>query len=126
MRAIHVSGSTPMLPGMRWVAIELSPALRDFKHLIKDSLELATRLRDVKFVWLDIKLFKFDVREFYMSGLHKDPVARTSKMSEAKCRRSSWRCSSVSLAASTSPSKARTTCGRARRGLERELSAAGK
>ena len=70
-RAIHASAQHAFRPGFRFVAQQLKPFLRSLQHLIIDSSDLVRKLSRIE-VQKDDRMYKFDVKDFFMSGGHVD------------------------------------------------------
>ena len=78
LRAIHSSVEHFMGPGMRWVAKILGDTLRCLPHVLRDTDHLLQSLSSVV-VPADAILLKFDIKEFFMSGKHKQLIEESSK-----------------------------------------------
>jgi hypothetical protein len=79
MRAIHSTSTSPITVGMRWIRHRLRPVLRSVPCILRDSQHLLTQLKGIT-VPSRAKLFKFDVKEFFMSGEHRSLVSEVSSL----------------------------------------------
>lgn len=79
-RALHCAERLATTPFMRMLIWLMKPAMRRLHeaHLCKDSFDLCSRLEALTLVpgEGEVRLIKFDVKEFFMSGAHSD-LART-------------------------------------------------
>ena len=71
MRGIHAAPLHPLKPGMRFVAHCLRGFLSRQDHLVKDSHDLLRKVTS-KRLSPNIRFYKGDVEDFYMSGVHGD------------------------------------------------------
>ena len=63
---------------MRWVAKILGDTLRCLPHVLRDTDHLLQSLSSVV-VPADAILLKFDIKEFFMSGKHRQLIEESSK-----------------------------------------------
>ena len=76
-RPIHAAHNSPFRPAMRWLSHCLKPTLKkDF--LLKDTRQLVTLLNNHKFP-KDVVFIKFDIKDFFLSGVHEEIVELSNK-----------------------------------------------
>ena len=81
VRPIHSSVGTPLSPAMKWISAMLRPYLRSRKHLAMDSFEVVSWLKSRTFS-KDIKIVRFDIEEFFLSGNHSLLVSLCAEVVE--------------------------------------------
>ena len=68
-----------MEPGMRWCAHNLGQSLGPLGHPFIDTNDFLRRISGVRLKG-EVKFHKFDLKEFYMSGLHDDLIKWSSQL----------------------------------------------
>lgn len=85
-RNIHNAAQSPFKPGMRYVSSLLRGFLRRLPHILKDSHHL-TRILDGRTFPAGPRFYRFDIKDFYMSGAHAtiiDCASRCIEQSDIK------------------------------------------
>ena len=77
-RAVHASSASPFKPGYRWIASVVRRTTSKYKFLLNKSKELVERLNRT-YVAPGRVLIKIDVKDYFMSGDHGEPVDETAK-----------------------------------------------
>ena len=85
LRPIHAYTSSPMAPGMRWLASSLDSKLRKLPHLLKDADDLQRRLKHFK-IPHGCRFLKLDVKDFYLTGNHGEIVSKSASIFDASER----------------------------------------
>ena len=65
LRPIHSSVGSPLLPAYLWVAKMLRPHLASLPHLLKDSYEACSRIRNLRLP-KNVRFYKADVADFFL------------------------------------------------------------
>ena len=76
-RAIHAYNNCSMLPGMRWMTKLLHPTLSQLPHLLVNSADFMRKTTNLRLPSA-CRFMKLDIKDFYMSGSHKDLVSYSS------------------------------------------------
>ena len=87
IRLVHAAPDDFMKPGMKWIASLLKTHLAQYTHILKDTDHLLDVLCHVQ-VPPEAWLFRFDVKEFFMSGTHSAICTATEEAFPAKFRES--------------------------------------
>ena len=90
LRLLHQSSRHPMAPAMRLLSSFLTPILRSFPHILKDSEHFLVQLSTVH-VPDGYKIVKFDIKDFFMSGLHADLLNETTSLVPEGAKRDVFR-----------------------------------
>ena len=85
LRPIHATPGSPLNPGMKWLASMLRPKLEELPHLLKNTEALIKHLESTVIPSTAV-LIKVDVKDFFVSGVHKDFVQESVKAVPAACR----------------------------------------
>lgn len=75
MRGIHCTSVSPFRPAMRWVAHVLQQTLNSLPHLVVNTEDLIAKVSKVQ-VDSSGRMYKADVKCFFMPGNHRDLVAK--------------------------------------------------
>ena len=73
-RQLHTTPYHPMRPAMRFISWQLNKVLRQQHHIIRDSADFAKKISSIT-VPSDALIVRFDVRDFYMTGMHEHLIA---------------------------------------------------
>ena len=81
LRPIHCCTRHPFRPGMKFIASLITPTLRRLPHLCSSTDDLI-RMLGKTVVPASSRMYKVDIRDFHMSGAHRDLSDRASKLVE--------------------------------------------
>ena len=73
-RQLHTTPYHPMRPAMRFISWQLNKLLKQQHHIIRDSADFAKKISSIT-VPSDALIVRFDVRDFYMTGMHEHLIA---------------------------------------------------
>ncbi len=90
LRALHASPATPFKPAMRWVAHVCPQRVTSLPHMLRDSRELVNIINERSFPD-NAKFLKADVKDFFMSGEHKDLIECCSNEIEDSSLKNAFR-----------------------------------
>ena len=80
-RIIHVSHLTVFKPVLRFIAWQFRQVLGNLSHILRDSVDLAKRLRPRRFPANSV-MYKVDIKDFYMSEGHGETCDASASVIE--------------------------------------------